>query len=145
MSLGSKVGITSELSKLIFFVQTFAIINVCFDSVNEFFQRVIVGLRPEEPHHNHRQHFPVQIPAKLVDNVSLHGSLLVVVEGVHPHTHHHVVHGAAVHLGEPEVDSSNELLGQFNDHILPEICGGEAEDNFMKSCDYCEESVIQNF
>merc|ERR1719192_1079733 len=76
LSLGSEIGITSELSKLIFFVQTFAIINVCFDSVNEFFQRVIVSLRPEEPHHNHRQDFPVQIPVKLVDNVRLHGSLL---------------------------------------------------------------------
>merc|ERR1712165_55001 len=125
LSLGSKERITSELSKLIFFVQTFAIINVCFDSVNEFFQRVIVGLRPEEPHHNNRQDFPVQIPVKLVDNVSLHGSLLVVVEGVHPHTHHHVVHGAAVHLGEPEVDSSNKLLGQFIDQSSPKFAVGK--------------------
>ena len=58
--------------------------------------------------------------------MGLHGSLLVLVEGVPADADDHAVYGAPVHAGQAPVDSAHQLIGQLGNHLLREVGRGEA-------------------
>ena len=102
-----KEGICFMFGTFFFFVIFLPILNVIIDGINELLKGVIVFLWPQETDNDHRQHFPVQVALKLVDYVSLHGALLILVEGVPSNAHDHVVNRPIIHLSKTTVDPSN--------------------------------------
>ena len=68
----------------------------------------------------------VEILVERVEDVSLHGPLLVLIEGVPADAHDHAVHWPTVNRGQAPVDPSHQLAGQLLYHLLREIGGGEA-------------------
>ena len=109
VKLTIKEGVGFMLCTFLLFVICLPILYIIIDCINQFLKGVIVFLWSEETHNDHGQHFPVQVSLKLVDDVSLHGPLLVLVKWVPSDAHDHVIDRPIFHFSKSKVDASNKL------------------------------------
>ena len=91
------------------------------DRPDELFHRVEVHLGPQVLEDGHLHLGAVEGPVELLHDVHLHRPFGVLVVGVPADAHDHLVDGAAVDLGPPEVDARLHPVGEGVHDVLGEV------------------------